>query len=56
MVIFLTNTPHFIGEPILAVAAVDETTAEDAIGKIKVDLERLPFTVDPTAEPASQGA
>ena len=42
MVIFLTNTPHFIGEPILAVAAVDETTAEDAIGKIKVDLERLP--------------
>ncbi|GMR21785.1 MAG: xanthine dehydrogenase family protein molybdopterin-binding subunit [Acidobacteriota bacterium] len=43
----LTNTPHFIGEPILAVAAVDETTAEDALGKIKLDLERLPFTVDP---------
>lgn len=43
----LTNTPHFIGEPILAVAAVDETTAQDAIGKIKVDLERLPFCVDP---------
>jgi len=43
----LTNTPHFLGEPILAVAAVDETTAQDAIGKIKLDLERLPFTVDP---------
>ena len=43
----LTNTPHFIGEPILAVAAVDETIAQDAIGKIKVDLERLPFCVDP---------
>ncbi|HXV60904.1 MAG TPA: xanthine dehydrogenase family protein molybdopterin-binding subunit [Vicinamibacteria bacterium] len=43
----LTNTPHFIGEPILAVAAVDETTAEDAIGKIRIDYERLPFCVDP---------
>ena len=37
----------YIGEPILAVAAVDETTAQDAIEKIKVDLEPLPFTVDP---------
>ena len=43
----LTNEPHFIGEPILAVAAVDETTAEDAIAKIKIDMEPLPFTVDP---------
>lgn len=43
----LTNTPHFVGEPILAVAAVDETTAQDAIGKIKVDYQRLPFCVDP---------
>ncbi|HSF19425.1 MAG TPA: xanthine dehydrogenase family protein molybdopterin-binding subunit [Vicinamibacteria bacterium] len=43
----LTNTPHFIGEPILALAAVDETTAQDAIGKIKLDLERLPFCIDP---------
>ena len=24
----LTNEPHFVGEPILAVAAVDETTAQ----------------------------
>ena len=43
----LTNNPHFIGEPILAVAAVDETTAQNAIDKIKLDLERLPFTVNP---------
>jgi CO/xanthine dehydrogenase Mo-binding subunit len=43
----LTNEPHYVGEPILAVAAVDETTAQDAIGKIVVDLEPLPFTVDP---------
>ena len=43
----LTNEPHYVGEPILAVATVDETTAQDAIAKIKVDLEPLPFTVDP---------
>ena len=43
----LTNEPHYVGEPILAVAAVDEATAQNAIEKIKVDLELLPFTVDP---------
>ena len=43
----LTNEPVYVGEPILAVAAVDETTAQDAIELIKVDLEPLPFTVDP---------
>ncbi|HJO39810.1 MAG: xanthine dehydrogenase family protein molybdopterin-binding subunit [Vicinamibacterales bacterium] len=43
----LTNEPHYVGEPILAVAAVDETTAQDAIDRIKLDLEPLPFTVDP---------
>jgi len=43
----LTNEPHYVGEPILAVAAVDETTAENAIAAIVVDLEPLPFTVDP---------
>ncbi len=43
----LTNEPLYVGEPILAVAAVDETLAEEAIAKIKVDLEPLPFTVDP---------
>ena len=43
----LAKEPKYIGEPIVAVAAVDETTAQDAIEKIKVDLEPLPFTVDP---------
>jgi CO/xanthine dehydrogenase Mo-binding subunit len=43
----LTNEPRFVGDPILAVAAVDETTAEDAIEQIRVDLQPLPFTVDP---------
>ena len=43
----LTNEPVYVGDPILAVAAVDEKTAEDALTKIKVELEPLPFTVDP---------
>ena len=43
----LTNEPLFQGEPILAVAAVDELTAAEAIEKIKIDLEPLPFVVDP---------
>src|SRR5262245_35184989 len=43
----LTNEPRFVGEPILAVAAVDETTAQDAIEKIELDLEPLPFVIDP---------
>ncbi len=43
----LTNEPHYVGEPILAVAAVDETTAQNAIAAIKLDIEPLPFCVDP---------
>ena len=43
----LTNEPVFEGEPILAVAAVDEAVAAEAIEKIHVDLERLPFVIDP---------
>ena len=43
----LTNEPHYVGEPILAVAAVDETTAQNAISAIKLDIEPLPFCVDP---------
>jgi xanthine dehydrogenase molybdenum-binding subunit len=35
----LTNEPVYEGEPILAVAAVDELTAADAIEKSNVDLE-----------------
>jgi CO/xanthine dehydrogenase Mo-binding subunit len=43
----LTNEPLYGGEPILAVAAVDEVTAADAVERIRVDLEPLPFTTDP---------
>lgn len=43
----LTNEPVYIGDPILAVAAVDEKTAENALALIRVDLEPLPFVVDP---------
>src|SRR5262249_12278635 len=43
----LTNEPLYKGEPILAVAAVSELAAADAIEKITLDLEPLPFVVDP---------
>jgi len=43
----LTNEPLYEGEPILAVAAVDEFTAAEAIEKIQIEFEPLPFVVDP---------
>ena len=43
----LTMEPVYQGEPILAVAAVDELTAAEAIERIQIDFERLPFVVDP---------
>jgi xanthine dehydrogenase molybdenum-binding subunit len=43
----LTNEPVYQGEPILAVAAVDELTAAEAIERIQIDFEPLPFVVDP---------
>lgn len=43
----LASEPMYQGEPILAVAAIDEVTAADAIEKIKVDYEPLPWVVDP---------
>ena len=43
----LTNEPTLIGEPILAIAAVDEKTAETAMTKISLTIERLPFVLDP---------
>ena len=43
----LTDEPRYVGDPILAVAATDETAAAEAIEKIKIDFEPLPFTVDP---------
>ncbi len=43
----LTNEPLYQGDPILAVAAVDELTAAEAIEKIRIDFEKLPFVIDP---------
>lgn len=43
----LTKEPVYQGEPILALAAVDEYTAAEAIERIRVDLEPLPFVIDP---------
>src|SRR5260221_717152 len=43
----LTNEPVYKGEPILAVAAVSELAAAEAIENITLDLEPLPFVIDP---------
>ncbi len=43
----LTNEPRYQGDPIIAVAAVDELTCAEAIEKIKIDMEPLPFAIDP---------
>ena len=43
----LTSEPMYQGEPVLAVAAVDELTAVEAIEKIEIEWEPLPFSVDP---------
>ncbi|MFZ0639654.1 MAG: xanthine dehydrogenase family protein molybdopterin-binding subunit [Candidatus Acidiferrales bacterium] len=43
----LTMEPLYQGEPILAVAAVDELAAAEAIEKIRIDFEPLPFVIDP---------
>src|SRR5437764_15143942 len=45
----LTNEPLYQGEPVLAVAAVDELTAIEAIDRIQIQWEALPFSVDPVA-------
>ena len=45
----LTEEPTYEGEPILAVAAIDEYTAAEAIEAIQIEWEPLPFTVDPLA-------
>ncbi len=43
----LTNEPVYQGEPVLALAAVDERTAADALEQIDIEWEPLPFVVDP---------
>jgi hypothetical protein len=45
----LTMEPLYEGEPILAVAAIDEYTAAAAVEAIQIEYEPLPFAVDPIA-------
>jgi CO/xanthine dehydrogenase Mo-binding subunit len=52
----LTDEPVYAGEPILAVAAVDEETAAAAIEAIRIDFETLPFVVDPLTSLRPDGA
>lgn len=42
----LASTARYVGDEILAVAAVDEETAEEALELIKVEYEVLPFLLD----------
>jgi CO/xanthine dehydrogenase Mo-binding subunit len=43
----LTMEPLYQGDPILAVAAIDEATAAAAIEAVDIDFEPLPFVIDP---------
>jgi xanthine dehydrogenase molybdenum-binding subunit len=43
----LSDEPQYVGDPIMALAAVDETTVHDALEKVRLDLEPLPFVIDP---------
>lgn len=46
---------RYVGDPVAAVAAVDERTAEEALDAIDVEYEPLPFVTDPE-EAARPGA
>src|SRR5260370_9815776 len=41
----------YVGEPILALAAADETTAAEAIEKFNIDLHQCPPVLDPLDNP-----
>src|SRR5262249_46035551 len=43
----LSNDLGYAGEPVLAIAAVDEATAAAAIEALEIDWEQLPHCVDP---------
>lgn len=49
MGILARDKVRYIGEPVAAVAAVDEETAEAALALIKVEYEALPAVFDPLA-------
>jgi xanthine dehydrogenase molybdenum-binding subunit len=52
----LTREPVYQGQPILAVAAIDEVTAAEAIERIEIVYEPLPFVVDPLVSLRPGGA
>ncbi len=52
----LTNEPMFVGDRILAVAARSEALAQEAIDRIKVQYEELPFVIDPLVSLYPSGA
>jgi len=41
------NPVRFVGDPVAAVAAVDRHTAEEALRRIEVEYETLPFVLEP---------
>lgn len=43
----LSSEPAYVGQPIVAIAAETEQLASDALAAIEVDLEPLPFCIDP---------
>lgn len=43
----LSNEPTYFGQPVVAIAAETEQAAADAVAALKVDMELLPFVVDP---------
>ena len=43
----MVEEPAYYGAPIVAIAAETEQAAADAVAKVKVDMELLPFVVDP---------
>lgn len=45
--IFAIDKVRYVGDAVAAVAAIDENTAEEAIGLIDVDYEELPAVFDP---------
>ncbi len=45
--VFADDITHYYGQTIAAVAAIDQETAMQALTKIKVDMEELPYVIDP---------
>ena len=43
----LTSEPAYAGEPVVAIAAETEQAAADCVAALEVDMELLPFVVDP---------